>query len=457
MRYQLSLVVAAAFVLGGCETLNTKKNLSATIPVEVGTPPLATPLSQPLETTLETTTLVTVQPVDAEPLDFWGEVRSGFTMSSVDHARIDREVQRLLSHPPAFDRLMARGVPFLYFILGEVEARGLPTELALLPAVESGFQPLANSRHGASGLWQFMPKTGARYDLQQDWWVDNRRDAIASTRAALDYLEYLHKRFDGDWLLALAAYNAGEGKVGRAIRKNEKRRKPTDFFSLDLPRETDNYVPRLLALSRVVQDPGLYSLRLPEIEQSDYFRVVDIGSQMDLRVVAELAEIDTMTLLTLNAACRRTATHPQGPHQLLVPVAVATKLEEALKTLPDDKRLKQTRHKISSGETLSHIARQYDISVKAIQQANNLKNTNIRAGKHLMIPLSGSAVLISSNEFISGKAMSYRVRKGDSLYVIARRFDVKISDLREWNQLNGKYIQPGQKLIVRTANAGRTL
>jgi membrane-bound lytic murein transglycosylase D len=269
-----------------------------------------------------------------------------------------------------------------------------------------------------------------------------------STGAAIVYLETLNRRFDGDWLHALAAYNAGSATVNRAIRKARKRGLPTDFWSLDLPGETDRYVPQLLALARIVDAPGQFGLALPDIADTPYFALADTGGQIDLNVAADLAGIPVEELFALNAGHRRWTSHPDGPHALLLPVTSIERFRNGLATLPDEERLKLTRYQVRPGDSLSVIASRFDVSVSAIQQTNGLQDSRIRAGQHLLIPTSGTAVSIDGRRLPTARQKTqYRVRKGDSLYTIARRFQVSVADLKRWNQV-GKYIRPGDRLTV---------
>ncbi len=457
--------------------------------------------------------------------NIWDRVRSGFQLQdNIDNPRLMSELNWYSQHDAYLDRVIERAEPFLHYIMSEVEARGLPTELALLPIVESAFQPFAYSHGRAAGIWQFIPSTGKLYGLKQNWWYDGRRDVYASTQAALKYLENLNREFKGDWLHALAAYNSGSGTVQRAIRKNQKRNKPTDFWSLDLPKETQAYVPKLLALKRLVDAPHEYDISLRCVEDLPYFDRVDVGSQIDLAMAAEMAELDLETLYELNPGYNRWATDPYGPHSLLIPVDNVAVFKEALAELAPEDRIKWKRHKIAQGETLSHIADRYTVSVDNIKQLNNLRSNNIRVGDHLVIPVAsrklsdynltayqrkrtlqsiqrkGTRVMhyvqsgetfweisrkykVNTRELarwngmaprdplkigqklvvwtrkpvsspsamasVTGKAIqtiSYRVRNGDSLYGIAQRFRVAVNDLKRWNVLDGKYLQPGQML-----------
>lgn len=450
----LSLVLLALSQLSGClslpeETQATAQALSEQdIPCgeaqDVG-PQLAT-VARP------------APPMPAEQEGLWERLRKNFRLWGVSHPRIQAEIKRLQHSPAAFDVLISRAEPYLYHIVEQVEKRDMPAELALLPAVESGFRPFAYSPDGAAGLWQFMPATGGMLGLKQDWWYDGRRDLISATDAALEYLERLNTRLDGDWLHALAAYNAGGGTVRRAIRKAERQGKSTAFWDLDLPGETDRYVPRLLALAEIISDPGRYGLALPSLDNRPYFAQVASGGQIDLKIAADLAQVPVEDLLQLNPGFNRWSTHPQGPHHLLLPVDKAQHFADALAQLPQNERLRWQHHKIISGDVLGKIARRYGVSVKAIMQANQLADHRIRAGKTLLIPLSESVSLASASRKLGlpRSRVRYQVRRGDSLYKIARKFQVKVADLQRWNSV-GRYIKPGQRLTVFVDPTRQTL
>ncbi len=390
----------------------------------------------------------TEPPVAEIDREIWPRLRAGFQLHDIQHRRVQQEIRLLQRFPNAFRGLMARSEPYLYHILNAVESAGLPAELALLPAIESGFRPHVHSPDGAAGLWQFMPATGRMLGLQRDWWFDKRRTVRASTAAAILYLEQLNEQFSGDWLLTLAAYNAGSGKVSKARRNAARHGRPTDYWSLDLPRETDRYVPRLLALAAVVTDPSAYGLDLPEVLDQPYFAPAKTAGQIDLNVAAQLAGVPVEELLVLNAGNRRWATAPGGPHELLLPVDKVDRFAAALTSLPVDKRLRWSRHHIQPGESLGRIARQYGVTVEAIKRSNGLRDSRIRAGRDLLIPLSDSVTVADTLPTgNSRQRLHYRVRKGDSLYTIARRYQVSVADLRRWNQV-GRYIRPGERLTV---------
>jgi membrane-bound lytic murein transglycosylase D len=266
----------------------------------------------------------------------WERLLSLYSLPKIENNRIDREVEWYLNHPQALSTIQNRAEPYLHLILDEIEAKNIPGELALLPVVESAFVPNANSRVDASGLWQFMPATGRMFGLQQNSWYDGRRDVYASTKAATTYLKQLSQSFDGDWLLALASYNWGKGNVKKSIEHNEGRNMPTDYWSLRMPEETSNYVPRLLAIAQIFAHADQYNVNLHHIPNKPYFEVVHLDSQLNLSKAAEMANMSLHDFLTLNPGFNKSKTAPEGsgPRRLLIPVAKAESFKENLAQLP---------------------------------------------------------------------------------------------------------------------------
>ncbi len=404
----------------------------------------------------------TPQPLLSPEQDLLARMRPGFQLNrNYQTSRIDVQLKWFANNPDYLERVNKRGSRYLYHIVGEIEKRDIPMEFALLPIVESAYDPFAYSHGRASGIWQFIPATGAFMGLQRDWWYDGRRDIVASTDAALNLLERLHSRLGNDWLLALAAYNSGEGNVRKAIRKNEKLGKPTDFWHLDLPRETRAYVPKLLALARLYADPDQYQLQLYPVANEPYFASVDIGSQIDLAQAARLADISLEELYLLNPGFNRWATRPQGPHQLLVPVDKAEHFANELALLPPEQRITWERYTIKSGDTLSTIAQSHNISVSNLKSINNLSSSQIRAGKTLMIPvasanhysLSQDARLATIQNTQRGdgskQKITYTVKPGDSFWTISRHYRVSMKQLARWNGMAVRDpLRSGQKLVV---------
>ncbi len=385
----------------------------------------------------------------------WERIIDQYGMPDANHPRIHHEIERYVKKPESLVIIQQRAEPYLYAIIEEIESKNLPGELALLPIVESAFKPNAYSRSKASGLWQFIPATGRLFGLKQNWWYDGRRDIHASTQSATDYLKELNEEFDGDWFLALASYNAGKGNVGKAIKKNRIRNKPTDYWSLPLPKETKAYVPRLLALARIFANPDQYNIPLRPIPNKPYFQPVDIGSQLDLATAAELANIPMDDLYKLNPAFNRWTTAPDGPHRLLIPVEQVETFKTKLAALPDDQRMKSTRHKVRRGENLSFIARKYGTTSHAIRHANQLSSSTIHTGSQLVIPSSSYKIPKNYPAFNKSKKRNliYVVKRGDTFWEIARRFSVSTNKIAKWNRISlKKPLFPGQKLVIKTSS-----
>lgn len=449
-----------SFILAGCATTDITQPSPSdeTAAAPAAEPAQALPAPSPIE------------PEQAEPAieaDLWDRIRDGFALQEFAHPKMEQYVGWYASHPEYIDRVFARGQRYLYHIVGQIEAEGLPLEIALMPVVESAFDPFAYSHATATGMWQFMAGTGSDYGLKQNWWYDGRRDVIDSTNAAITHLKRLHTMFDGDWLLALAAYNTGQGRLMRSIRRNKKLGKPTDFWSLELPRETRAYVPQLLALSKVIGNPGDYNLTLPALANAPYFVSVDIQSQLDLAQAADLAGISMDELYLLNSGFNRWATDPEGPHRLNIPVEQLESFNAGLAEIPTDSRISWQRYTIRSGDSLIKIARQFNTSAEALQTANNLRSSRIRAGDTLLIPKAShnlehyaysapqrkEQTQNKSRGESGSQKIQYTVRKGDSFWRIANQHKVSVSSLARWNGMAPREtLKPGQKLVIWTKN-----
>ncbi len=459
--------------------------------------------------------------------DAWYRLQQGMQFTPVLNDRVNAQLNWYLNNRGYLERVMQRARLVLPFILDELEKNNLPTELALLPIVESAYQTFAYSHGRASGMWQIIPSTGRFLGVKQNWWYDGRRDIIESTRAAIRYLKSLSDQFNGDWDLALASYNAGPGKIRNAVRYNRKRNRQTDFWNLTrIRKETKNYLPKLYALKELFGNPERYQLELLPIRNEPFLVIVELDQQIDLALAAELAELTISELYQYNPGFNRWATSPNGPHRLLLPKDKSEQFKQALNEIPAEKHINWVRHKIRSGETLSEIARKYRTTTALIKSVNKIRGTQIRAGKYLTIPtatkslksytLSKTARLskikntrrsgdkqihlvrtgeslwsISRRYGVSTKALArwngmapidtlnvgqkltiwtkkeslersvasltetgpnqglyalkYTIRKGDSLYRIATRFNIRVSDIRRWNKI-GRYLQPGQKI-----------
>ncbi|AIF99324.1 lytic transglycosylase [Alteromonas australica] len=392
--------------------------------------------------------------------DVWQRVSDGLRFHIPDDKRVEAQKAWYLKHPEYMKRVVTRAQPFLYYIVDEIEKRDMPMELVLLPIVESAFDPFAYSHGRAAGMWQFIPGTGKRFGMEQTWWYDGRRDVVASTQGALDYLTYLANMFDGNWLHALAAYNSGEGRVSKAIRANKKAGKPTDFWNLRLPRETRAYVPKLLALADILKNRDTYAYAWPEVENVAVIDIVDIGSQVDLAFAADLAGMSLKELHALNPGFNRWATSPEGPHRLVLPLDKASTFADALAKIDRNDRLNWVRYTVKSGDSLSEIASKYHTTVNVVKQVNELKSNTIRVGQAIMVPVAlkaldayslsqGERLAATQNTKRSAHKITHTVKSGDTLWDIARKYKVSTKKLASWNGMApNDMLKLGKKLVV---------
>jgi len=376
--------------------------------------------------------------------DLMLQIRSELNLSFPINRRVQNQLRWYANHPNYLKRTFKRGSPFLYLISKEVKKHKLPMELALLPIVESAFDPFAYSYGRASGIWQFVPWTGKRYGMKLNWWYDGRRDVGVSTKGALKYLNRLYKMFNQDWMLALAAYNSGEGNVLKAIKENRRKHRPVNFWSLNLPEETKAYVPKLLALSELVRHPQKYNLKFEPISNKPFLEKIKIGSQIDLGLAAKMAQLNIKDIYKYNAAFNRWATDPDGPHYLYIPVDKASIFRRNLKKVPPQKRIKWVRYRVKTGDSLSTIAHKFRTSKKLIMSVNRMSKNLIRIGQKLMIPSATRSMkqyTLSSDSRLAriksrrhkGKKITYKVKSGDSMWDLSRKYHVNIRKFAQWN------------------------
>jgi membrane-bound lytic murein transglycosylase D len=388
--------------------------------------------------------------------DLFARIRAGFVLPDPDEDPIDQQLNWYASNPDYLQRAFGRADMYLYYIVTQLEARHMPLELALLPVIESAFQPYAYSRASAAGLWQFIPGTGSRFGLKQDWWYDGRRDVVASTNAALDYLQALHDEFNGDWLLAIAAYNCGELAVEHAVQVNEAEHRPIDFWHLRLPRETEAYVPKLLAMKRLVDDPAKFGLVFTAIPNQPYFERVPTDGQINLQVAAQISGITADEVYELNPAFHRWATDPTGPFYLLLPLDAAPVFQQNVADLTPDERMGIEHYEVRRHDTVYSIARHFKTSAEILRKLNTLPSGRLTVGTELEVP--ATVYTLPENvrlaaERVDGRSRWTRhfrfqvVRRGDSLWAIARRHGMNVHTLARLNGLRpGETLHPGQRL-----------
>ena len=390
--------------------------------------------------------------------DIWERLRDGFQLQ--DEIGVNPRIERLrlwyASNPRHVNAVSERSAPYIHYIVERLAERDMPMELALLPVIESAYDPQAYSPANAVGLWQFIPSTGRHFNLRQTNWYDGRRDVTASTQAALNYLSRLHEMFNGDWLLALAAYNAGEGRVSRAIERNEKLGLPSDYWNLSLPKETEDYVPKLLALSQVILTPEAYGVNLAPIADAPYFEQIAIKQHMDLSRVAKLADLDEEELLQLNPAYKRGITL-DGPQHLLVPTDKAEMLSANLALMKPQELVDWQTYTVRSGDSLHAIANRNHLTVSMLKDVNRLSSNNLRIGQVLTIPgkpgAQPSEPLYQQRSTLARASRTYKVKNGDNLWQIAREHQVAVHDLRRWNALQGNNLKVGQVLNLAAAES----
>ena len=386
--------------------------------------------------------------------DLWDRIRNGFAMPDLESPLVGVRERWYASQPDYLGRMVERSKLYLYYIVEEVEKRGMPTEIALLPMVESAFNPMAYSRSHASGLWQFIPSTGKRHQLTQNWWADERRDVIASTNAALDYLQALYD-LHGDWHLALASYNFGENGVARAIERNRTKGLPTDYENLRVPAETRGYVPKLQALKNIITNPQAFGVTLEPIPNEPYFATVPTPVAIDIRLAARFAEMSVDELIALNPAINRPMI--SGPHtqSLVLPADRVDNFQRNLDTY-DQPLTSWQAYTMRHGDTLDKLAAKHGIALSKLKLANGINSrTKVKPGFELLLPLKGSGAGAEPLPAVfrqpvlpparRGGAI-HIVRKGETLYGIARRYHVSTDSLLRWNHVG--VLTTGQRLVI---------
>jgi membrane-bound lytic murein transglycosylase D len=431
---------------------------------EVAPQPLQAPLT-PAPTMGPLTPIGTTAPLAAAdvasvaaPSDMWDRIRRGLSMTDIDGPLVESRVNWYVSKPDYIQRMSERSARYMFYIVEELERRHLPTELALLPFIESAFNPDAVSRTKAVGIWQFMPQTGREFDLRQNSLRDDRQDVVASTNAALDYLESLHAQF-GDWHLALAAYNWGQGNVRRAIARNKKAGKPTGYLDLRMPNETRLYVPKLQAVEQIVRNPAAYGLTLPEIPNHPFFESVKIDRDIDVALVAQLSGISEKDFRNLNPAQRQPVILSNGTPEILLPWDNATEFKLRLEGY-NGPLSSWTAWVAERNYTPEQIAKLVRMPEKELRAINNIPpRMLVRKGSTLLVrkhketqadvpaKIADNAQLALAPQFSRQKI---RVKRGQTLSEIADQYGVSVSTLMKWNNLKSpRSLRAGQSLIVK--------
>lgn len=381
----------------------------------------------------------------------WDRIRASRQIAYEDNLRIEHQATIMLRSPAYLKRTSRRASPFIHYIAEALKKRGMPGELALLPVIESAYRPTAVSKSRAVGLWQFIPSTSKFLGMHKDWWYDGRRDVIHATKYALDYLQTINKKFNGDWLLTLAAYNAGHGRVSRAIDKNRRQGKPTDYWNLQLPSETMDYVPRFLAVTQLFTRAEDYNLELHLVANKPGFEIVGIKDQLNIKLAARMAGIDIAKFRNLNAGYLRRATPPGRSHRILLPVGKKHQFSRKLASFRKEQKTRWVQHRVKADESLTRIALHYGIPIHELKKTNNLEDSLIHPGEILRIPMRYATKNNKQKEHgkPNNSSIYYTVRRGDTLWKIARKHNITLKMLRSLNNLSTHaIIYPGQRLLV---------
>lgn len=397
--------------------------------------------------------------------DLWARMRSRFSLPPLGSALVQQHVRFYTSRPEYLERMFERGGRYLFYIVEEIERRDMPGELALLPFVESAMNPAALSPAKAAGLWQFIPSTGKAFNLSQNWWVDNRRDPVHSTHAALDYLQRIYEMHGSDWFLALASYNWGEGAVGRAIRRNQAAGRPGDYLSLNMPQETRNYVPKLMALREIVADPERYGIRLGPLPNKPYFVAVEAPMHLDLKLAARFAGMSEEEFVHLNPAHNRPVIAASANDQLKIPADRVDRFLASMRAHEEARKpfSRWRPHTLEPEETLQSLAQSTGTTVQELMRANGLRSAKVLAGTRILAPAAedrqaqqlsamtsfeGPRIL----EKIQRPAVYHRVEKRETTESIARRYGITVASLHAWNNLKAG-VRQGTRLLVKPASA----
>jgi membrane-bound lytic murein transglycosylase D len=453
---RFALLIVALAAVSACATRQPLRPQAAPAPAPA--PAITAPPPEPAPAPAPPAPAPTAQPAVLTPAqyaDLFDRIRSGFVLPDPDEPAIDEQLNWYASNPEYLQRAFGRADMYLYYIVTQLEARHMPLELALLPVIESAFEPYAYSRARAAGLWQFISGTGSRFGLKQDWWYDGRRDVVASTNAALDYLQALHDEFNGDWLLAVAAYNCGELAVQHAVQVNEAEHRPIDFWHLRLPRETEAYVPKLLAMKRLVEDPAKYDLAFTAIPNQPYFARVKTPGQINMQVAAQIAGISADEVYDLNPAFHRWATDPTGPFYLLLPVNAAPIFEQNVAQLTQDELMGVEHYEVRRHDSIYSVARQFKTSVAILRKLNTLDG-RLTVGEDVLVP--ATTYVLPENVRLAaarvdgharwGSYLQFQVvRRGDTLWSIARHYRMSPRTLARMNGISVHHlIRPGERL-----------
>ena len=457
----LPVAASVPAVVANVTTTNAAIKATATTPTAPAVPTIAAS-SPAITTTLVTAKdapligVVSETIADPPPADIWDRVRAGYAMEDLDDPLVAKWEKYYADRPEYMARIVERSSKYMFYIVTELERRGMPLEIALLPMIESAFNPIAHSSAKASGIWQFIPSTGVDYGMKQDWWSDSRRDIVQATNGAIDYLSKLHGMF-GDWQLALASYNWGEGSVGRGVQKAKARGKDGTYLTLDMPAETRNYLPKLQAVKNIIRNPAAFGLTIAAVPNEPYFKTITLAHAIDLKRAAQLAEMSEADFVALNPAHNRPVIGGRSEYQVLLP---ATKADGFLARLESNEkpRVSWMAYRTRTGDRMEALAERFGTSVAALKSVNGIRSVapTLPAGYHLLVPSDGpsedalgsikNAVFTKFPEYVPARV--HKVGRGENFASIAKRYGVAPNPLAQWNRMGKPSARAGQVLYV---------
>jgi len=475
-------VLVAALAIAGCATPPAQQTTSQPVAQpEPGPPPAAseTPAPPPAlaptqaaapkpapsvafqgeRETVEPRGAVTLVDRTKPPQDLWQRIRQGYQIPDLDNALVREKMAYYAARPEYLQRIFDRSRMYLYHIVDELEKRGMPTEIALLPMVESAFNPMAYSRAHASGLWQFIPGTGKRFELQQNWWYDGRRDIVDSTTAALDYMQYLYD-MHGDWQLALASYNWGENAVARAIAKNRSQGKPTDYSHLTMPLETRHYIPKLQALKNIIANPEPLGIVLDPIPNQPYFATYTKLRDIDVQLAAKLADMSVDQFIALNPGFSRPLIRASVTPRIVLPADKIDTFHENLQKLDEQSLVSWKTYYPKQGESLESIAKKHGMTVSHLKEVNGISQRSRNIPSLMVVPatsrsaagMSKMPIMYAPPIPITYRKVYHTVKPGETLASIARRFGATLDDMKRWNP---KGAVVGQRVTLEVRSSAK--
>ena len=449
-------VIAPASATGTSPAVTPSATAHVIVPVVESTAPVFTTVSATAAKDAPLLGVVAEIVNEAPPADIWDRIRAGYAMEDLNDPLVAKWEKYYADRPEYMARIVERSSKYMFYIVTELERRGMPLEIALLPMIESAFNPIANSSAKASGIWQFIPSTGVNYGMKQDWWSDNRRDIVQATNGAIDYLSKLQGMF-GDWQLALASYNWGEGSVGRAVQKSKAGGGAGNYLSLNMPAETRNYLPKLQAVKNIIRNPAAFGVTIATVPNEPYFKTITLAHAIDLKRAAQLAEMTEADFVALNPAHNRPVIGGRSEYQVLLP---ADKADSFLARLESNEkpRVSWMAYRTRIGDRMEALAERFGTSVVALKSVNGIRSVapSLPAGYHLLVPSDGpsedalgsiqNAVFTKFPEYVPPRV--HKVRRGENFASIAKRYGVAPATLAQWNRMGKPAARAGQVLYV---------